>query len=185
MSGHYMTTSANIEQQEKAAAPEAEMPIESSVIVAAPGAPLPDIGTMVVYLARPGEGRAGKTSFPAVVMHHEPDGESLVLLVIYDVDDMVQRPAVREVSDDVFWPAWRHVRGQAPEKFDPSRLNVIRRDLDEAREQLDEMNRALYGEWERPNKSVLEFLVEFETALKSLRKRVAKIEGPPPAMIAG
>jgi hypothetical protein len=137
---------------------------------------LPDIGTHVVYIARPGEGRAGKSEFPAIVMHHEPDGESVVLLVIYDVDDMVTRPAMHEASEEIQWPAWRRVKGSEPEKFEPTRLNHIRRDLDETRERLDELNEALYGAWERPDKSIIEIFAVFEKGLKDLGKRLAKLE---------
>jgi hypothetical protein len=146
---------------------------------------LPDIGTAVVYIARPGEGRSGKSEFPAIVMHQEPDGESVVLLVMYDVDDTVTRPAVREVSEEIPWPAWRHVRGREPEKFEPTRLNHMRRDIDEVRERLDELNEAIYGAWERPEKSVIEIFAVFEKGLKDLGKRLTKLEGPPPGMIAG
>ena len=197
MAGHYDQTMKDVVAQEQAELAALQQQIMGGVVDdveafdadALPQAPviagdsidLPDLGTIVVYIARPGEGRAGKSEFPAMVMHQEPDRESLVLMVIYDVDDMVLRPAVREVTDDNPWPAWRHRRGQAPEKFEPTRINAIRRDLGDACERLDELNRAIYGEWEAPDKSILEFLVQFEKALKDLSKRVAKIEGPPPA----
>jgi ParB-like chromosome segregation protein Spo0J len=136
----------------------------------------PDIGSVVVYISRPGEGRAGKSEFPALVMHHEPDGESVVLLVIYDVDDMVTRPALREVSEDIPWPAWRHVKGNAPEKFEPTRINHIRRDLDEVRERLDETREALYGEWEKPDKSFVDLMASFEQKLSNFGKRLKVLE---------
>jgi hypothetical protein len=136
----------------------------------------PDIGSVVVYVSRPGEGRAGKSEFPALVMHHEPDGESVVLLVIYDVDDMVTRPALREVSEDFPWPAWRHVKGNAPEKFEPTRINHIRRDLDEVRVGLNETREALYGEWEKPDKSFVDLMASFEKRLKVLEQNAAKVE---------
>jgi hypothetical protein len=135
----------------------------------------PDIGTRVVYIARPGEGRAGKMEFPAEVMHVEPHG-GLYLLVIYAADDMVERPNVREASEESPFPAWRHLKGQEPEKFEPSRLNLMRKDVDWLRAGLDEMNRGLYGDWERPDGSMMDFLVRFEQLLGQFGERLKALE---------
>lgn len=195
MAGHYDQTMKDVVAQEQAELAALQQQImqdgEPQIFtgeekpISAEVADLPDLGTIVVYVSRPGEGRAGKSEFPAIVMHHEPDRESLVLMVIYDVDDMVLRPAMCEATEVNPWPAWRHRRDQEPERFEPSRINALRRDLNDACERLDELNRAIYGEWERSDKSILEYLVQFEKSLKDLSRRVAKIEGPPPAMIAG
>ena len=166
MSGHYLET-INIEAVDQyGGTPEQ----------------LPDVGQAVVYIARPGEGRAGKAEFPALVMHIEPDGKSLSILVIYDVDDQVVRPNIRQRTEEVEWPAWRWVRSAEPEKFDPSRLNIIRRDLDAARTQLSELSEKLdktradiYGEYEAPNQPLITVLVEFEKGLKFLSKRIDKL----------
>ena len=135
----------------------------------------PDIGAMVVYIARPGEGRAGKSEFPAIVMHHETHG-GLSLMVIYDVDDMCIRPQVREHSEDTPFPAWRHTKHAEPEKFDPTRLNIIRKDLDGVRVALDETREGLYGGYEAPDGSLMDFLVSFEAKLHAFDVRLKAIE---------
>ena len=145
----------------------------------------PDIGTWVVYIARPGEGRSGKSEFPACVMHHEPDGESVTLMVVYDVDDMGMRPVVREATEDFVWPAWRYIKTREEEKFEPSRPNHIRRDLDRLQEGLDETILALYGGWERPDKSFVDLMASFEKMLKDFGKRLQVLEkhaGPLPSV---
>ena len=142
---------------------------------------LPDIGTPVVYICRPGEGRSGRKEFPAVVMDHASDGRSLYLRVDYAVDDSIECPSVSELSDQVQWPAWRHVRGSEPEKFDPSRLNQIRKDLDVARKTLDETIHNIYGEWAPPSGSLMDFLVKFEGTIKAMDKRLAALEPKRPA----
>ena len=159
MSGHYLET----------------MNPEAVDVYNGDAATLPDIGSSVVYIARPGEGRSGKSEFPALVLHHEPDGHSLYLLVIYAVDDQVERPNIREVSEEMPYPAWRHIKGAEPEKFDPSRLNYIRRDLNDLRElvgvisaKLDETIQGVYGEWEPHGKSVMDFMADFELKLAML-----------------
>lgn len=140
---------------------------------------LPDIGTAVVYIARPGEGRSGRSEFPATVMAHTPDGRSLHLRVDYAVDDSVECPSISEVSDSVPWPAWRHIKEAQPEKFDPSRLNQIRKDLDIARKKLDETIEKIYGEWAAPSGSLMDFLVKFEGTLKAMDKRLTALEPKP------
>lgn len=137
---------------------------------------LPDIGTAVVFLPRPGEGRSGRMEFPAAVLYHTQDGRGLGLLVKYAVDDEVEYPYVAEASDDIQWPAWRHVRGSEPEKFDPSRLNQIRKDLDIARKSLDETIKGIYGEWAPPSGSLMEYLVTFERTIKAMEKRLSALE---------
>ena len=166
MSGHYESTMQAIGEKEEIARQEV-------------AAARPDKGTMVVYVSRPGEGRAGKSEFPAVVMHHEPDGESVQLLIIYDVDDFVMRPMLREVSEDWPYPAFRYPKSQEAEKFDPSRLNHIRQDLDQVREGLDETRQALYGGYERPEKSVIEIFAVFEKRLLDFGKRLQALERGP------
>lgn len=140
---------------------------------------LPDIGTTVVFLPRPGEGRSGRMEFPAVVMFHEADRRSLGLLVKYAVDDEVEYHSVQQASDTLDWPAWRHIRGAEPEKFDPSRLNQIRKDLDAVRKKLDETLGKIYGDWAAPSGSMMDFLVKFEGTLKAMDKRLAALEPKP------
>ncbi len=163
MSGHYLET----------------MNPEAVDRIGGVAASLPDIGTAVVYICRPGEGRSGRTEFPAVVMDRARDGRSLYLRVDYAVDDSVECPSVPELSDTVQWPAWRHVRGSEPEKFEPSRLNQIRKDLDATRKSLDETIGRIYGEWAAPSGSLMDFLVKFEGTLKAMDKRLTALESKP------
>lgn len=138
-------------------------------------ATLPDVGTPVVFLCRPGEGRSGRMEFPATVFSHEQDG-SLHLLVIYAVDDAVEVHRVEELSSTHQWPAWRHRREAEPEKFEPSRLNNMRVDLDATRKTLDETRASIYGEWAAPPESLMGYLVKFEGMLKAMEKRLTAIE---------
>jgi len=163
MSGHYLET----------------INPEAVDLIGGAAAVMPDTGTMVVYLARPGEGRSGETEFPAVVLRPERDGRALRLLVMYAVDDHVECSFVQEVSEQVPWPAWRHVRGSEPEKFEPSRLNQIRKDLDATRKSLDETIGRIYGEWAAPSGSLMDFLVKFEGTLKAMDKRLTALEPKP------
>jgi len=178
MAGHYLAT----ENPEVAA--ELSNGIQASGIAPEPLYPLvderalPDIGTVVVYIARPGEGRSGKQEFPAMVMHHEQMG-GLYLLVLYDYDDQVCRPNVYEATEDMPWPAWRHVRnGQivVEEPFEPTRLNIMRKDVDQLRADLDRMLMGIYGKYKIPANGIMSFLVAFEAKLKEISKRVSAIE---------
>jgi hypothetical protein len=175
MSGHLLSTT-NPELAAELTAPEVALPMPEAVADLPEAlqdfSHLPDRGTPVIYICRPGEGRAGKTEFPATVMHHEPDG-SLYLMVFYDSDDIEMRQRVRKKSDTVDWPAWRYVEGYGPivveEPFEPSRLNKLRADV-------DRMRAGIYGSYEEPGKSVMEFLVSFEEKLGKLEKRLKALE---------
>lgn len=157
----------------------------------------PPVGTWVMYVCRPGEGRAGKPKFPALVMHHEPDGhilQQLHLMIVYDVDDMVMMGYVPRVSDEIPWPAWHpieQVRPHAPiEGTEPSRLNRLSGDILELlkstayladqiaklKADLDRTRSAIYGEYEDPGQAVMDILVSFESKLKDLTKRIKELE---------
>lgn len=70
----------------------------------------PYIGEIVHYHSRSGEGRSGKTVFPAHVMKVSEDG-ALELLVLYGVDDMREYPIVRPKTYDQPYHAWSFVPG--------------------------------------------------------------------------
>lgn len=177
--GHYLATENPEAAAEIDTRPEPKLAVKDAptikILENPPVQDLPDIGTIVVYLCRPGEGRAGKTEFPAMVMHHEPYG-ALYLLVFYDYDDQVCRPNIREASEDTPWPAWRHVILPAGEAFEPSRLNILRKDVDALRTDLDRTCEGIYAGYQAPEGGLMAFLVKFEEKLKDISKRLKAIE---------
>jgi hypothetical protein len=131
----------------------------------------PGVGGMVVFIPRPGEQRMGRNAFPATVLFKHND-EVLDLLVLYGADDQGDRLRVHAWREDEPYNCWRHVQGAEPEKFEPSRLNKIREDLNTVQAHLQTMKEQVFGSWKAPDKPLIEFLVEFEKDLRDFRKQL-------------
>jgi hypothetical protein len=69
---------------------------------------IPPVGCVVTYHARPGQGRAGKTEFPSVVMHCDEKGRA-ELAVIFSADDLAEFEKVPYRSETIPWPAWSFI----------------------------------------------------------------------------
>jgi hypothetical protein len=121
----------------------------------------PGVGGSVVFVPRPGEQRMGRNEFPAMVLFKHDD-LTLDLLVFYGAEDQGERLRTRAWSEDEPYHCWKHVQGAEPEKFEPSRLNKMREDLEALRAQV-------FGDWKVPAKPLIEFLVQFEGDVKAFR----------------
>lgn len=128
----------------------------------------PGVGGWVVYVARPGEGRSGSQEFPALVMKRR-EGSGLDLLVFYGVEDIGERADMPPINEDHPFPGWKFRTEAEPEKFEPSRLNKMR-------EELDSLKSAVLGDYEKPPKSVIDLLADFEKTLREFKKRLAELE---------
>ena len=128
----------------------------------------PGVGGWVVYIPRPGEGRGGMTEAPALILKERENG--LDLLVFWGVDDIVSREMQPPISADHPFPGWTFVRDAEPEKFEPSRLNKIRTDL-------DSLTKSVLGEYNDPPKPVIDLLVDFESTLKEFNRRLKALGG--------
>ncbi len=126
-------------------------------------ATLPGISNMVVYICRPGEGRRGRQEFPAIVMSEpQGDGNALDLVVFYDESDLGYRERIPMRSEQHDYPAWRFPREAKPPQFSPESLQGMR-------EELGALKKALFGEFEQPPRSVMDYLADFEAKLKALK----------------
>lgn len=129
----------------------------------------PGVGGWVVYVARPGEGRSGSQEFPALVMRPR-ESSGLDLLVFYGVEDIGERPNMPPVDADHPFPGWKFCTDAEPEKFEPSRLNKMR-------EELESLKKDVLGEYQSPPRSVIDLLAEFEKVLRDFGKRLKALEG--------
>lgn len=86
--------------------PEAAAAIKPTSPLGNRVAPLHQI---VRYHSRPGEGRAGKMSFPAFMMHCDPENGRAQLLVIYAADDLQDRINIPYRSDENPFAAWDYI----------------------------------------------------------------------------
>lgn len=125
----------------------------------------PGVGTPLVYIARPGEGRAMKTEFSAFVTHVNESG-SLSLLVFYAEDDIQMRERVPR-ADDEFpeGPCWRFPEGAEPERFEPSRLNKIRDDLNRLAD-------TVWGDYEPVEGGMIGVVRLFEQKLTAMQQQI-------------
>ena len=69
---------------------------------------VPSVGEIVRYHARPGQGRAGKSEFSAMVLHCDSRGVA-ELLVFFSADDLSEMIMVAYRSDETPWPAWSFI----------------------------------------------------------------------------
>lgn len=83
---------------------------EAAAAIDSPPAP-PDVGTMVVFIPRPGFSRMGRTEFGAMVMGAHED-RSLMLLVWMEAEDVIMETRIPFQSHNQPH-SWRHVRGSA------------------------------------------------------------------------
>lgn len=138
---------------------------------AAAGAP--DVGTMVVYMARAGMRRMGRTEFPAIVLGHDIDG-FLELFVLMEPEDMIMESHVRAferyegIDRDQVGHMWRHVEEDVPEDVAELQAQVgqLKEGLEAAQSQISDLKKLLLGDYKPAKLSVYDLLAEFEGKLK-------------------
>lgn len=111
----------------------------------------PYVGETVQYYARPGEGRAGKQMFPAILHIWDEQGRA-ELTVIYAADDLRTYTSVFKKTHDRPWPAWDF----APYALDKSANNVM-------------LDQAIFGKHTPVEESVYGMII-------ALGKRIAELE---------
>lgn len=132
----------------------------------------PDVGTMVVYIARTGLQRRGKREFPAIVLGTDEDG-FLELFVLMEPEDMMLeshvRPRASEFQDQGH--CWRHVDlppidgdNEAVEALD-SAVRAQALVIEGLKQDIAEMRKLLLGDWRPAKLSVYSLLQEFESKL--------------------
>lgn len=134
---------------------------------------LPAVGEIVLFHARPGEGRRGKKKFPAVVIGRNdargPTG--LDLLVIYDARDMVDLDSCQRADEHNNSYCWE------PK---PGSVDAVTDMLQKLREDFDALRGKVFGEWVEPAKSVMDYVTSFEERLSKFEAaEAAKATGKP------
>jgi hypothetical protein len=149
MSGHMMST------------------MNPEAIAEMDAASLPQVGDTVIFVPRPGEGRRGRQQFPAIVMaHNDARGRTgLDLLVIYDARDVIDLDSV-QISDENYNSFCWKPREQTAAPVAP--------DYDDLRRDLDTLRQDIYGAYEKPPKSLMDYLVDFEARVKAAEAATGK-----------
>lgn len=135
---------------------------------------LPMQSEFVTYVARPGEGRRGQHEFPAIVLSQNSlrGRTGLDLLVIYDANDVVYRDSVQTQSEFQDSACWKPIAGG---------IGELRNELREAREEIAALRRVVFGDWDTPEGSLMDYLVDFEKRIKDVQAAVAKSTKAPSA----
>jgi hypothetical protein len=123
-------------------------------------------GTMVLYHGRVGSMRQGRTEFPAMVLKQHPDDGSLDMIVFFEAEDWIWEQRVHPFTESQPGHCWELIKP------------VVRPDTDDAMEKRLEVVKALvrevkaqmYGDYEAPEKSMIEYLDDFDKRLKKLEK---------------
>lgn len=120
---------------------------------------LPGIGSRIVFVPRGGIRRDGRVEFPADVMRIRPEG-TLDIFVTYDKDEQLIEEHVPRLSD-VHTFGWKPVDNPPEILTEPSRLNELRRDLDQLRDDV-------HGEFDPSGKAVVQHLADFDERLRAM-----------------
>lgn len=117
---------------------------------------LPDIGTRVVYGARAGFQRQGRTEFPADVMGINRDG-SLSLFVTMGQEDQIVEDAVRERTHNEPHHYWRRIVD-----------NQVNAEISHLSTELEVLKHQVHGDFEVTDKSIIDHLNDFDERLRAL-----------------
>lgn len=118
---------------------------------------VPPVGTRVLYHARPGFGRGGRTAFPADVMHNDPKKGTCVLWVLFGREDYKEIEHVQKVSEQNLY-GWSYTEES----------EGMLREIDALRDELAMLRASIFGGYEEPKhadgtrKSIVDILAEFE-----------------------
>ena len=128
--------------------------------------PAVTVGNWVVYHGRVGSMRQGRTEFPGLVLRQHPDDGSLDLIVFFEAEDIIWEQRVRPKSLQQPGHCWTHVQPIEGELT-----------MDQIAALIRELKQQMYGDYEAPNKSMIEYLDRFDQRIKKLEKLLAQLDG--------
>ena len=142
------------------------------------------IGTVVTYHGRTGSMRQGRTEFPAMVLKQHEDDGSLDVIVFFEAEDMIWEQRVLPKTDAQPGHCYTFVEPVEYEEGDDIRdlFTKLIGDIRELRAEvqadiglldsrLDLQSTRIFGDFERPEKSLIEYLEDFDKRLSKLERR--------------
>lgn len=121
-------------------------------------------GTMVLYHGRVGAMRQGRTAFPAMVLKQHPDDGSLDLIVFFEAEDWVWEQRIRPYT--VNEPG--HCYELIEIVLGPD--HPVMKAIEVVKALVRELKYQMYGEYTAPEKSMIEYLDDFDKRLKVVEK---------------
>lgn len=139
------------------------------------------IGSSVVYIARNGMMRQGRTEFPATVLKQHPDDGSVDLIVLFEAEDMIWEQRVMpwsELRPNHCWKPVEHMPVDPELLLWEDELAELRLRMESGEHltklTIDEMRTQIFGDFEAPPKSVMEHIADFHERLTALEGLLAR-----------
>ena len=128
--------------------------------------------------------RQGRTEFPAMVLKQHEDDGSLDMIVFFEAEDMIWEQRVLPKTDvqpghcytfvdppeDEEWQEFRFLFLQLMRDINDLR-EVVKADFMRVAERLDLQRTQVFGEYEQPQKALMEYLSDFDKRLSKLERR--------------
>lgn len=130
--------------------------------------------------------RQGRTEFPAVVLQQHPDDGSLDLIVWFEAEDQIWEQRVRQYTVAQPGHCWELIQplyNLTNEKMDAldkgifhmhDEIEALQRHVDVVKDGWRWLKEQMYGDYEAPSKSMIEYLDDFDVRLKKLEKLLRK-----------
>ena len=130
------------------------------------------IGTVVTYHGRTGSMRQGRTEFPAMVLKQHEDDGSLDVIVFFEAEDMIWEQRVLPRTDTQ--PGHSYTVVEPVEPPEPKSTLVdkyVKQVAERVMGIIDDLRTQMYGEYEPPEKSMIEYLEDFDRRLSKLERK--------------
>jgi hypothetical protein len=131
------------------------------------------VGNRVVYHGRMGSMRQGRTEFPAIVLKQHEDDGSLDLIVEYEAEDRIWEQRVKPYSEAQPGHCYTHVEPIDPDP-EAEFADETERRFEVIKALVRELKQQMYGDYEAPDKSMIEYLDDFDQRLKKVEKMLRK-----------
>ena len=128
--------------------------------------------------------RQGRTEFPAMVLKQHEDDGSLDMIVFFEAEDMIWEQRVLLKTDAQPGHCYTLVEPIEYEEGDDIRdlftrlisdinnlREVVKADFIRVADRLDLQRTQVFGEYEQPQKALMEYLADFDKRLSKLERR--------------
>lgn len=150
----------------------------------------PVVGARVLYIARRGSMRGGRTEFPADVLRIRDDG-TLDLHIVMDREDYVVEERVSQRSPAIDGHCWDRLDDASPPQpglglVDLHRdVEQLRHDsdarADSLRAEFDALAIKIFGSFQEPPKALMEYLADFDARLAAIEAAAKPKKAKKPA----
>lgn len=129
------------------------------------------VGSPVLYHIQEGRQRQGRDTFPAMVFSQHPDDGTVDLIVFFEPEDIIwlrRVPAWTKEQPGNSWSPVADMPGYEPEPA------VDNEAIEAMRSTLKELTKQMFGDYNAPEKSFMEYLADFDQRLSALEAKGKK-----------